>query len=70
MLRRENHNLFHKLWFQDLYALPRKNRSRAYRFLWERPRENYLIISKIIPAPTVRLPSRIANRIPTSIAIG
>lgn len=31
---------------------------------------NYLMISETVPAPIVRPPSRIAKRIPTSIAIG
>jgi len=33
-------------------------------------RDNYLSISLITPAPTVRPPSRMANRRPTSMAIG
>jgi hypothetical protein len=35
-----------------------------------RPRRTYLMISEIVPAPTVRPPSRIAKRRPFSIATG
>ena len=36
----------------------------------EKTRHGYSIISEIVPAPTVRPPSRMANRLPLSMATG
>ncbi len=44
--------------------------SRIASYLTAAPGRSYSITSEIVPAPTVRPPSRIAKRSPFSIAIG
>ena len=51
-------------------ALNKKRRAEARRLHYSLPFTHYLMISLIVPAPTVRPPSRMAKRRPFSMATG